>query len=197
MEPMPIVLIRHGQTDWNIDRRLQGATDIPLNDTGRGQALEAAHNLRTFAEDRGESFTWDAVVTSPLSRAVETGQIIANALSLEIGGVYAGLAERSFRSLEGTKSNPAIWAAVVAETLDIEPMGDFLARTDDALRQVEADYPQQNIIVVAHGMLIGATLQARTGGELLIPVNGAVIELPVHLSAQTALSLINRPERTL
>lgn len=107
MEPMPIVLIRHGQTDWNIDRRLQGATDIPLNDTGRGQALEAAHNLRTFAEDRGESFTWDAVVTSPLSRAVETGQIIADALSLEIGGVYAGLAERSFRSLEGAL-NPTL-----------------------------------------------------------------------------------------
>ena len=62
-------------------------------------------------------------------------------------------------------------------------MADFLARTDAALMQVEADYPQQNIIVVAHGMLIGATLQARTGGELLIPVNGAVIELPVHLSA--------------
>lgn len=183
MEPMPIVLIRHGQTDWNIDRRLQGATDIPLNDTGRGQALEAAHNLRTFAEDRSESFSWDAVVTSPLSRAVETGQIIADALSLEIGGTYAGLAERSFRSLEGTKSNPEIWAAVLAETLDIEPMADFLERTDAALMQVESDYPQQNIIVVAHGMLIGATLQARTGGELLIPVNGAVIELPVHRSA--------------
>lgn len=177
---MPIVLIRHGQTDWNIDRRLQGATDIPLNDTGRGQALEAAHNLHTYAQEQGTAFTWHSVVTSPLTRAVETGQIIARALNLPVGRTYPGLAERSFRALEGQKSNPELWAAILAETVDIEPMADFLGRTDAALAQVEADYPGQNTIVVAHGMLIGATLQARTGGELLIPVNGAVVELPLH-----------------
>lgn len=175
---MPIVLIRHGQTDWNIDRRLQGATDIPLNATGRNQAKEAAQNLRTFAQEQGGNFTWHAVVSSPLSRAVETAHIIAATLSLPFKGTYPGLAERSFRDLEGRKSNPELWAAVLNETVDIEPMKDFLARTSAAITHIETDYPGKNVIVVAHGMLIGATLQARTGGELLIPVNGAVVELP-------------------
>ena len=52
-------LVRHGQTDWNAERRLQGATDIPLNDVGREQAREAVSVL--------SGYEWDAVVSSPFS----------------------------------------------------------------------------------------------------------------------------------
>ncbi|NQD89088.1 histidine phosphatase family protein, partial [Paenarthrobacter sp. CM16] len=62
-------LVRHGQTDWNAERRLQGSTDIPLNDVGREQAREAV----AFLSDQ----QWDTVVASPLSRAAETAEIIA------------------------------------------------------------------------------------------------------------------------
>ena len=177
---MPSVLIRHGQTDWNLAHRLQGSSDIPLNDTGRAQALAAAHNVLEYAKTQADAhpgFTWHGVVTSPLSRAAETGAIIADELGLPVLGSYPGLAERSFKDLEGVQNNPALWETVENETADIEPLADFLARVEDALDQIEADYPGQNLIIVVHGMLISRLQTARTGQKVLVPHNGEVVPL--------------------
>ncbi|WP_421084379.1 histidine phosphatase family protein [Rothia nasimurium] len=177
---MPSVLIRHGQTDWNLVHRLQGSSDIPLNDTGRAQALAAAHNVLEYAKAQADAtpgFTWHGVVTSPLSRAAETGRIIADELGLPVLGSYPGLAERSFKDLEGMQNNPALWETVENETADIEPLADFLARVEDALDQVEADYPGKNLIIVVHGMLISRLQTARTGQKVLVPHNGEVVPL--------------------
>ena len=73
--PTTIVLARHGETDWNHERRFQGHADIPLNDAGRRQARELAEILS--AHDFG------AVYTSPLRRASETAAIVADRLGLE------------------------------------------------------------------------------------------------------------------
>ena len=73
--PTTIVLVRHGETDWNRERRFQGHADTPLNDAGRGQARELADALR------GEELA--AVYTSPLRRASETAEIVAAHLGLE------------------------------------------------------------------------------------------------------------------
>ena len=67
---MLLYLVRHGETDWNRSRRIQGRTDIELNDTGREQALATSRLLA-----RRE---WNAVISSPLSRALETASIIAD-----------------------------------------------------------------------------------------------------------------------
>ena len=73
--PTTIVLVRHGETDWNRERRYQGHADTPLNEAGRRQAVELADGLR----DEGLT----AVYTSPLRRAAETADIVAGRLGLE------------------------------------------------------------------------------------------------------------------
>lgn len=65
-----IYIFRHGQTDYNLARRVMGQLDIPLNDTGRTQAVELAEKLATVAIG--------AVYSSPLARAIETAQAVAN-----------------------------------------------------------------------------------------------------------------------
>ena len=63
-------LVRHGETKWNKERLFQGATDVPLDDTGRQQALDAGAKLK----EKGISFK--KIYTSPLDRAVETAELI-------------------------------------------------------------------------------------------------------------------------
>ncbi|MBU4531459.1 MAG: histidine phosphatase family protein [Hoeflea sp.] len=69
----PFIFVRHGQTDWNLEGRFQGRTDIPLNDKGREQALLARRLLAKTEVSR--------VLTSPLSRAVETARLVFPSLS--------------------------------------------------------------------------------------------------------------------
>lgn len=85
-------VLRHGQTDWNAQLRLQGSTDIPLNATGREQAARAADILA------GQGIT--RIVSSPLSRALETAQIVGARLGLAVE-TDARLIERHFGLFEG------------------------------------------------------------------------------------------------
>ncbi len=89
-------ILRHGQTDWNQQARLQGSTDIPLNDTGREQARHAAGILAGLGITR--------IVASPLSRALETAQIVAARIGLE-PVIDARLTERNFGRFEGMTIN--------------------------------------------------------------------------------------------
>lgn len=182
---MPSVLIRHGQTDWNLAHKLQGSSDIPLNDTGRDQARAAAQTLREYAASAG--FSWDGIVCSPLARAQETAEIIAASLDLPLLGSYPGLAERSFLSHEGTPSNPALWESVMNETADIEPLGPFLERVEAAIRQIEQDHPGLNLIIAVHGMVISRLVAARTGLPTDIPLNGSISELPPATGSLTLI----------
>ena len=79
---MEIALVRHGQTDFNRDGKLQGTSDIPLNETGIAQAHTAA---RLLADGPAEDARWDAVVSSPLERAA-VGQL-ARGVYVDGGGV--------------------------------------------------------------------------------------------------------------
>src|SRR5688572_32975809 len=92
MEATRIIAVRHGETSWNVDARIQGQLDIGLNDTGRWQAKRVGEALAT------EEIS--AVYTSDLGRAQETAQSIA-----EVTGVPVvpeeGLRERSFGMFEG------------------------------------------------------------------------------------------------
>lgn len=89
-----IAWVRHGETEWNRLRKIQGQTDIPLNETGKQQAALAA--------DRLVHETWDGIYASDLARARQTAEIISDRLGVKILGLDARLRERGFGSLEGT-----------------------------------------------------------------------------------------------
>lgn len=97
--PHRLILIRHGETDWNREGRLQGGQDIPLNDLGRSQAAEAAERLRTLAPD----FAALDYIGSPMQRARETMDILRRTLDLAPGAYRLDdrLKELTFGSWEG------------------------------------------------------------------------------------------------
>lgn len=151
-------LLRHGQTDWNIDLRLQGSTDIPLNDTGRAQALLAASTLNR--ED------WDVILASPLSRAKDTADIVALELGMNVV-VVPELIERSFGVAEGL--DHASWrklyeSHVVIEGL--ESLEDLRTRTVQLLDLIANEYSGKRVLAVSHGAFIRKVLNIVTNGAL-------------------------------
>jgi probable phosphoglycerate mutase len=89
-----LFLVRHGQTSWNVEGRLQGSSDQPLNDVGREQAVRAADSLA------GALRTPAVVVSSPLSRALDTAATVAAKASVEVH-IDERLIERSYGVWEG------------------------------------------------------------------------------------------------
>lgn len=162
----PIALVRHGETDWNLARRIQGRTDIPLNDTGRQQAREIAQILA----DHGP---WRGVRASPLGRAVETGRIIAEGLTLEAPTVDARFWERDFGEAEGLAVADAQqrWPGLV-KIPQAESLEDLRARTATALHELLAEAP--GTIVVAHGAMLRAGMSHATCTEVPRVLNGEV-----------------------
>jgi len=158
--------IRHGQTDWNLNDKLQGASDIPLNDTGREQAVEAAAALA--------GGPWTAIVSSPLSRARETASIIAERLGLELGPAYPELIERDYGPLEGAPSSANMAAYPKRDYPDAEPLADVVARGRAGLAKVAADYPDADVLIVCHGTLIRYTLADLAGRTVPGILNGSV-----------------------
>ncbi len=161
-----ITLVRHGQTDWNLDRRIQGSTDIPLNETGRGHARDAAAILADG--------THHAIYASPLVRAHETAQIIAAELGLAEPTLVADLREREFGEAEGMLVADYIaaygdWHAEVPGAESFDRVGeraldalDLIAR-ESRLRSAPA---AESVIVVAHGGVIRALLDHASSGTL-------------------------------
>jgi probable phosphoglycerate mutase len=192
-----LTLIRHGETDWNRDRRIQGSTDIPLNDTGRAQAKSAAALLRASLDAREPV----RVVSSDLSRARETAAIIAAELDLPAPRQYAGLRERDYGEAEGVGFEEFVSRWGDWHTADIpgaEPWPLLRARAIATLGQAVADHRRHtgpasaSLVVVAHGALIREVLQHVTSGERPVPgerlPNGSAYEL---LYEKHRLSLVS------
>ncbi|OCG73106.1 histidine phosphatase family protein [Microbacterium sediminis] len=164
-----ITLVRHGQTDWNLEGRIQGSTDVPLNDTGRRQAREAAERLRD--DD------YSLAVTSPLSRAVETAEIIAGALGLGAPERIAGLAERVYGDAEGASVDQL--SLLFPHTIPgAEPEADVVTRIRATLRDLAMRFPDERIVAASHGGVIGRLLRDLHGGEMPVPggrvTNGSI-----------------------
>ena len=148
---MTIALVRHGETDWNLQGLVQGTTDIPLNDTGRAQAREAAALL-----GRRE---WDRVVTSTLSRAFETGSIIARELGLPEPLTHPGLVERRYGVAEGMLFREYDVAFPADTPVDgRESREEVAARMVPSLLEIAARFPGESIVIVSPGGAIRSVL---------------------------------------
>nr|WP_314841766.1 histidine phosphatase family protein [uncultured Microbacterium sp.] len=161
-----ITLVRHGQTDWNRARRIQGSTDIPLNETGRADARTAASLLADT--------THHAIYSSTLVRAKETAEIIAETLGLDAPKTVHDIREREFGEGEGMLVSEYIerygdWHAEVpgAESLD-----DVAARALRALDVIALDARRrsapvaESVVVVTHGGVIRSLIDHVSGGTL-------------------------------
>ena len=169
-----LVLVRHGETDWNAEGRLQGQTDIPLNEVGREQARAAGRELA--------GSTWDVLVSSTLGRAMETAELIGENLGLPLGETMAGLQERHYGNAEGREVHALPRVEIDILLRSAEPEEKVAQRGIAALHELVLRHEGKNIVAVAHGTLIRLTLDAIKGGaKTRILRNGQVVEVDIAL----------------
>jgi broad specificity phosphatase PhoE len=158
-----ILLARHGESDWNVEKRFQGHSDRPLTERGR----EQAHALA----DLVASEKIDAVYTSPLSRARETAEIVAAKAGLEPvalpelrevdTGSWSGL---SRADVEARFPNEfARWRSGGSGWEDGESYEEMAERVIGALRRIAEDHPDGRVLVISHGGPIRAIHAASEG----------------------------------
>ncbi|HZV55156.1 MAG TPA: histidine phosphatase family protein [Rhodocyclaceae bacterium] len=171
-----ICIVRHGETDWNVERRIQGHIDVPLNAAGRAQAGAAAAGLV------GEDF--HAAYSSDLDRAWQTAQALAAARGLEVR-TATGLRERHYGVLQG------LTAAEIAERYPDshvrylardpeykfttgESLAAFAGRIVAAVNDLAAAHPGQTLLLVSHGGVLDICYRQATGRDLSSPRDFAI-----------------------
>lgn len=152
-------LFRHGQTDWNIDLRLQGTADIPMNEVGFAQVATASERLALV--------DWDVLLSSPLTRARQTAAVVAHRLGLPAAIESPLLIERSFGIGEG--KTYAEWQQHYSQLDEIpgaESQASVRARSRMLLGFIEREYAGARVLAVSHGALIRFVLDEVTAGKL-------------------------------
>ena len=165
-----IVAIRHGETAWNASTRIQGHTDIPLNDHGQRQA-------QLLGQALSQADPMDAIYSSDLQRALATAQ----ALALHTGArlvTHVGLRERAFGDFEGRSfaqieqempEQAQLWRTRVPDWIPPGGGESLLAMQQRVMATVNAlaqQHPGQQIAVVAHGGVLDVLYRAATGQDL-------------------------------
>ena len=192
-EPTRILAIRHGETAWNVDTRLQGHLDIPLNDVGLRQAQHLAQSL--LGRD-----AIDAIYASDLSRAHTTALAIAKAVGQTVVQ-HPGLRERHFGAFQGRT-----FAEIEVElpehawhwrkrTPDWTPPdgGESLVtlhqRIVSTVDELAARHPGQQIVMVAHGGVLDILYRAATRLDLQAPRTWDLTNTAVNRLLWTAQGL--------
>jgi probable phosphoglycerate mutase len=170
-EPTRVIAVRHGETAWNVETRIQGQLDIGLNDIGRWQADRLAQAVAH------ESIA--AVYTSDLRRAHDTAAAVARAGGIAVAS-DDGLRERAFGIFEGW-TFPEIEQRWPADAMrwrkrdpDFGPVGgerlrDFYRRCVDTASRLAARHAGQTIALVSHGGVLDCLYRAATRLELQAP----------------------------
>lgn len=187
-------LVRHGETDWNREKRFQGSRDIPLNALGIQQAEESAALLR------GNSF--DAIYTSDLQRAFQTAQCIAERMGLKV------IKERGLREIdmgiwEGKTiydiqtQYPEQWVQWQKNPLSVvPPPGESIEhvaqRVYRAVDEIAAAHPGGRLVIVSHGISIAALICRADGIPLSeiyrsVPENTEIRRLIWKISSKPSI----------
>ena len=171
MDATRLIVVRHGETAWNVDTRIQGHLDIPLNDTGLWQARQLGDALA------GEAIS--AIYTSDLLRARKTAQAVADATGAALVD-EPGLRERAFGSFQGRT-----FAEVEAEhpeqarrwrqrDPDYAPQGGeslrvLRERVVDTTHRLAARHPGELVLLVTHGGVLDVLYRAATRQDIQAP----------------------------
>lgn len=144
---MEILIVRHGKTDWNIQKKLQGRVDIELNEIGKVQARETAQLL--------ENENIDLIISSPLKRAIQTAEIINESRNIPVI-IDERIAERNFGVYEGrdvtTFDFNEFWSFKYPKDFEgAETLDDFFERVYTFLDELKEKYKDKRILLVTHG----------------------------------------------
>ncbi len=146
---MIMFITRHGQTDWNLEKRLQGRNDIPLNQKGKAQADCCGRAL-------GQAGI-ELIIASPLCRAAETGRIISKWLG-DVPVIYdERLLERDFGLMNGKIADERDADSWPPE-IGVESKASVAARLRNAMEDYRRKYPEKTILVVTHGAALYSLL---------------------------------------
>ncbi|MCD8515645.1 MAG: histidine phosphatase family protein [Burkholderiaceae bacterium] len=189
-----ILAIRHGETAWNKDSRIQGQIDIPLNDTGLWQARQTAQALRDEAVS--------AVYSSDLLRAAQTAQAIAEVHQLALQH-HVGLRERHFGECQGStwpdleQRRPDITDAWRRRIPDFAPPGGesllvLRERVESTFHELAERHVGEQIVVVAHGGVLDILYRAAARVDLQVPRTWALANAGINrvLWTPEGLSLV-------
>ena len=166
---MNIYLLRHGETDWNVEGRLQGQTDVPLNCKGIEQMRQVAREMKRVG------IKVDLLVTSPLMRARKSAEIVSDIMDYNVKDILVEpmLIERSFGKGEGK-----LWSELVAQYPEgictghepfagVEPLEELVKRGQVVFEKIVNTYAEKkNIVVVSHGAILSAMVDAITKGKV-------------------------------
>ena len=175
-----LILLRHGETEWNRELRFQGQVDVPLNATGHAQAQRLAQRLA------GEPI--DHLVSSDLSRARQTADPFARQVQASRGiglDVDAALREQAFGRIDGMRvedikrDHADVWAGWTQFQSDyVVPGGEstrqFHTRVMAALWQMVASHPGRTLAVVTHGGVLDMVFRTARGLGLEGPRQSAI-----------------------
>ena len=172
-----LLLARHGETDWNRELRIQGSSDIALNDLGRRQAQALAQEL--------EHVDLDAIYSSDLSRARETAAAVAGLHGLEVT-LDPRLRERAFGSWEGL-TREDIAGLPEGSRHDGESDDDVRERVLEAIQAIADAHPGETVLVVAHGGALNTLWHHAIGERVERWANCEVYKLAIRDGAYVAV----------
>lgn len=158
-----VLFVRHGLTDWNVAMRLQGRTDVPLNDDGRAQAVKLAELI----DRANDKLRISHVCSSPLSRAKDTASYISEKLLGKAPTVCGCLIERDYSVLEGLTmvQRRQKFSDIGSYPTDVESSVSAALRMKAAALTIYGQTGNNNAVFVTHGGVINALFSYLTRGR--------------------------------